>query len=242
MPQQTSSSTSGERGTTIIDISPPEKPKHIFKAIDEIQKYYVGEINGSPIDPNFLSLLNRWDFWGVGFKGALFSGLVSILMTPLAIGVLEDIIPLFGSSQATTFDKIFAFALALFSSIGYALLAAHAARFYYGNMPRLMIRSLIGGITVAAILKLIVALILYHSVYLFVLTPPRVWGALEYLQPLLSRQWLVWFYYRVMEFKPVLLTSAWFVALSTFLFIFIPVATVIVSDYRFKRMEEDFLL
>ena len=58
------------------------------------------------INPMFFSLKDRLDTMIVGLKSSFLSGLIVALLTPLAIGVVERIIPIFGDTQPTLFDQI----------------------------------------------------------------------------------------------------------------------------------------
>ena len=102
----------------------PGKPKGLLDAISEIQQYYVVERSGSTIPVDFFTLGGKLAFFEVGFKGGFLCGLISAFLTPIAIGVIEKYIPIFGSYDATLYDKFFAFLIAVSFTVGYAFFFA----------------------------------------------------------------------------------------------------------------------
>ena len=126
----------------------------------------------------------------VGFKGAFISGLVSILLTPFFVGVIERYIPIFGSYEFTLFDQAFAVALTLSFSMGYSLILASIGRYYIGKLSKRAINWLMAGLTVAGVLKMVIAFVFYNTLYASVLDDGRV------------SRFLLWFYPQVSYKSP----------------------------------------
>ena len=134
-----------------------------------VQNYFLAEKDGNDLPENLLTLKGKIVISEVGFKGAFISGLVSILLTPFFVGVIERSIPIFGSYEFTVFDQAFAVALTLSFALGYSLILASIGKFYIGRLSKRAINWLMCGLTMAGILKIIIAFILYNTLYASVL-------------------------------------------------------------------------
>lgn len=233
---------SGGSGTVVITSGGGEsKPKGIIDALSEIEKFSTMDRRGSEIPERFFTTKNRIEYFEAGFKGSLVSGLVSALLVPMAIGVLEKLIPVFGDDDPTAFDKGFVFLIALSFSIGYAVFIGGMGRYYAGNFTRVMIRSFVSGTVVGAVLKMVLAFILFHFLYLVVLTEERIASFLAVFRSWIAPGTLDGIYRWTVEFKPVLLISAWFIVLTTVIFIMVPMISVGITllQERHKSLKEE---
>ena len=222
----------------VISTPPVTKPKGLIDAIAEIEQFYVAESEGSEIPERFFTIKNKIEFFEVGFKGSFISGLVTILLTPVAIGVIENMIPVFGSPEPTMFDKAFVFCIALSFTIGYSLFIGILGRYYQGKVTRSMIRNFVSGVVVGAMLKLILSFIFYHFMFLVVLKEGRVADVLISIQSRIEGEWVHDVFHWIMAFKPVFLTSAYFMALTTAIFIFIPLCSIAAGSIRNRKHKE----
>lgn len=214
----------------------PGKPKGLLDALSEIQQYYVVERTGSTIPEDFLTFSGKLAFFEVGAKGAVVSGLISAMLTPIAVGVIERYIPIFGSYEPSFFDKFFAFILAMSFSLGYGIFIATVGKYYIGGISRAAIRNLMGGLIVGALVKLIIVFILFHFIYFVVLDPTRVASFLiRFRASGVKYEVLDSIYRFLMDFRPVFLTSAYFVVFTTILLIAIPAVSIFVGSRRTKR-------
>jgi hypothetical protein len=219
-----------------------QHPKGLLDAISEIEYYYAQERRGSVLSEGFFTTKDRMEFFAVGLKTSFVSGLVSALFSPVAIGVLEKMIPVFGSTEPTSWDKFFIFLLALGYTIGYAAFITPTAYCYIGAYTKAMIRSLIGGVVAGALGKMAVAFLLYHFLYMVVLTDEHIAWCVLQLAKVLSREYALSTYRWTVEFKPVFLTSAWFVVATTIVFITIPLVTIGAAMVRNKKLRDAGLL
>lgn len=227
MESSTSGDKHGGRGDAIISNRPPEKPKSTLEALEHIQRYYVLEKSGFKVDVNFFSTLDSVKYFEIGFKGALISGLVAAALTPFAVAVMEQYLPVFGSGDPSTYDQAFVFVLALSFSIGYSFFYGNIGKYYIGPITKQMIRWLLGGVMAGAIIKFAIAFILYHFIYFVVLMPERVEQFLLFFKSTFAPETLIWAYNAILGFKPVFLISAWFIAFSTLLFITVPTTSMV---------------
>lgn len=219
-----------------------QHPKGLLDAISEIEYYFAQERRGSVLSEGFFTTKDRVEFFAVGLKTSFVSGMVSALFSPIAIGVLEKMIPVFGSTEPTSWDKFFIFLLALGYSIGYAAFICPTAYCYIGAYTKAMIRSLVGGVVAGAAAKMVIAFIFYHFIYMVVLTDEHIqWCAVQ-LAKVVSQNYVLPAYQWTMEFKPVFLTSAWFVVVTTLAFIAVPLLTIGAAMMRNKKLRDAGLL
>ena len=189
------------------------------------------------IHARFLTTKQRLEFMEVGFRSAFASGIVTALLTPVAIGVIERYIPMFGDGDPSIFDKFSAFLLALGFSLGYALFMAKTATCYIGKYTRAMIANLMGGMAFGAILKAMVAFIAFHFIYFKILSDAHVvWAVSKLRQVRLTDKTAAAVFNWVQGFKTVFLTSAYFILVTTAVFILIPVIAMIYAHFRNKKL------
>jgi hypothetical protein len=237
-----SGSGSSSGGDVVMGGDGKQHPKGLLDAVSEIEYYYAQERRGSVLSAGFFTTRDRVEFFAIGLKSSFVSGLVTALFSPIAIGVLEKMIPIFGSTEPTSWDKFFIFLLALGYSIGYAAFICPTAYCYIGAYTKAMIRSLVGGIVAGAAAKMVVAFILYHFLYMVVLTDEHIiWCAVQLARGF-SREHVVSVYTWVMEFRPVFLTSAWFVVATTVAFIAVPLMSIGAAMLRNKKLRAAGLL
>ena len=147
---------SKEQGNTAPEIMPlPQSneihPRGLLEAISYIDQNFANELGGCMIKSRFLTTKQRLEFMEVGFRSSFASGIVSALLTPIAIGVIEQYIPMFGDTSPTLFDTYSAFLLALSFSLGYAIFMAKASTCFIGEYTRAMVLNLLGGMIFGAI-------------------------------------------------------------------------------------------
>lgn len=227
-----------EKDSVLATMPPPGKPVGIVAAISEIQQYYVVERQGNTVSAEFLTLKGKLSFMEIGFKAAFISGLVSALMTPISIGVLQQYIPIFGSYDPTLFDKAFALLLSVSFALGYAFFLATLGKYYIGEITKTAIKNLIGGFASGAILKMILVFIFFHFTFFVLLEETRLANWLLKLTPMVKHQSLEHAYNWIINFKPVLLTSAYFVVFTTLLTIVIPVISILIQSKKIAKIME----
>lgn len=214
-------------------------PKGFLEAISYIEQNFANELGGAVIRDTFLTTKQRLEFFEVGFRSSFISGLISALLTPFAIGVVERYIPVFGSTSPDTFDMLFAFLLAVGYSLGFAIFLSYACTKFVGSYTRAMTRNLLGGVIAGAVLKAILAFIGFHFLYIVVMTDTNLqWAARQLYRLKLSKSSVFAVYNWVHGFKDIFLTSAWFVLGITVIFIAIPSVAMLLAIRRNKKLIE----
>ncbi len=214
-----------------------QKPKSFIDALSQIQNFYVIEHEAGPLPADFFTLKEKIEFTGVGFKSVIASALVSLFFTPIFIGVIEKHIPIFGSYDPSFVDKVFAFILTAVFTLGYSLfLATKTPRYYIPNVCRSAINLLLSGMSIAAIVKMVIALIFYHTLWAI---PDGTWARwLLHLKGYVSLETLDTIFRWWVSFKPVFLTSSYLVVVMTILMILIPSMSIVYCAIKVKREQK----
>ena len=198
-------------------------PRGLLAAMGYIEIAYENERGGVLIAPGFLTTPQRIEFMEVGGRSSFASGLVLALLTPLAVGVLEKYIPIFGSYNPSLFDQFCGVLLAVIFPLCYSFLFAGAAVRHLGGYSRGMVNNLLGGMAVATIVKAVIAFIAFHALYFLVLTDQNIaWVIKKFYIFKMSQNTAVRIFLWVKDFKGVFITSSYFVLISAIIFIAIP--------------------
>lgn len=212
-------------------------PRGLLEALGFIEQAYADELGGAEIDSRRLTTPVRWEFMEVGFRSSLVSGLTTALLSPLAIGVLEKSVPIFGSTQPSLFDQFCGLLLAMVFALGYSLFLAGVATKHLGGYSRAMVSNLLGGVAIFGVIKALVVFIVFHMIYFYVLTDKNIISTLKFLYNFkLPYDAAASIFLWVRHFKPVFITSAYFVVLTTAIFIFIPYAAMLWAHLRNKKL------
>jgi hypothetical protein len=142
---------------------------------------------------------------------------------------------MFGDTSPTLFDKCSAFLLALSFSLGYAIFMAKASTCFIGEYTRAMVLNLLGGMIFGAI-KGVVVFIAFHFLYFKIFTDRNIlWLAAKLCTGTASGTAAA-IYAWVRGFKGIFLISAYFVLLSTAIFIVIPLTTMLYAWLRNRKL------
>jgi hypothetical protein len=225
-------------GDTIIPQDAPGKPKGLIGAYSEIEQYYNSERKGTDISEKFFTMSGKMLFWEIGFKGALASGLVSVLLTPFAMGVWTNTLPIFGSYTPSWYDKFFALMCAMGFTVGYALFFGSLGKFYIGEITKCAIHYLLQGVILAAVLKGFVAFMAFNYIYFVLLDPGFLADHMIQLKGFIAyntlNRWFNWW----LAFKPVFLLSSYFVVITTLILIIVPIWGVYHGSKKIEKIIE----
>lgn len=212
-------------------------PRGLLSAIGYIEMSYANERGGAVINPEFLTSPQRIEFWEVGARSSFASGLVMALLTPLAIGVLDKYIPIFGSLQPSGFDQFCGILLALIFPLCYSFLFASAAVKHLGGYSRAMVNNLLAGMAMASAGKALIAFLAFHFIYFKVLSDRNIAWVLQKLYSFkMSYDAAISIFAWVKDFKHVFITSSYFVLISSFVFVSVPYLAFVWAHYRNKKL------
>ena len=226
---------------TIIEDEGSEKliPHGLMDIMDIVYKYHAWEGKGASYPEDFFTPKDMFEYSECGFFGSVKSGLLSLLLTPVAFGVIERAVPIFGDPDPSVFDKVFSFILALSFTIGYALLLMNITRRYVYPFTKRIIKNFLCGVIGGKLFITGVAFFLYHYLYIKVLTEDNVAHVLSMFRFLAGAGKLQAIHACIMEFRQVLLTSAWFIVLTAMIFISIPLIGIAITIHRNKPLKEE---
>lgn len=215
-----------------------EKPKGLLDAISELQYLYAQEKNGMDIPEGMFTTKDQVIYLELGFRSTFFSGLLMALLTPFSMGVLEKMIPVFGSTDLSAFDTFYVLLLTLFYLIGYGVFLGIGVRSFHGDYTHSMVKNLLQGIAMAAALKVIIVFLLFHFIYIKLLTDDHILKIVSYFAKHISMEKLLGPYKWLLEFRSVFLTSAWFVLITTAVWMAVLLGCYISALRRNARMKE----
>lgn len=196
-----------------------ETPKGLLDGISELEYFHALELKGAILDENLFTTKNGLTMMELGFRATFMSGLVMAFLTPFSIGVIEKMVPVFGSTDPTPFDQLFVLLLSLSFLIGHGYFIGYGATRFYGGYTRAFVKNLLQGVFWAAFLKVVIVIILFPFIYIQILNEKHILWAMSKLVAIIPVEKLAGFYQWLLEFRPVLLTSAWFVAATTALYL-----------------------
>lgn len=233
---------SGDRGGNdtvfVAGMGDIRKPLNLLMAIEEIQHMSAMEVDmEEPLNKNFFALKQRFDFIAVGFKHGILNGLITALLTPLAFGVVDRLIPVFGERQLSTFDELYAFALAIAFPLGFAIFLSSLRSCYVGTISKAMIRNLFGGLFAGVLFKALIIFFAFNWLYI-AMTPEHVYSFLMQVHKILPRANLVPVYYWLLKFRYVLPESVVFVVLTSLLVVILPTITLVITSLKQRKKGE----
>ncbi|MFN4131721.1 MAG: hypothetical protein ACK4GE_01435 [Caldimicrobium sp.] len=226
----------GQGQGTIVFGGQYERPKSFIEAFSELEQLsaVLGE---NEVPEQFFTLKQKFDFLGVGILDSIKSTVIAGILTPISVGVIKELIPIFGDVEPTAFDKVFSFLLTIGFSIGYALLVASLSRYYFSNkIVKNAMRNFLSGLMFGKIFLTVVFFILYHFFY-FWLRPENVIDVVKKfrLSYEVSVQILLW----INKFREVFLISAWFLVFTALLFVVIPWVGILWNYRKVKALERE---
>lgn len=232
----------GSAGPMFPSNTPRPKPKSLLEAISDIEKLSAVERTGNPIPQSFLLLNEKIGYFDVGLKGGLADIPVALIFVPLSVGVIERAMPIFGTTNPTTFDEFFSMLIGISFMLGYNILMAfNLGSCFFGAVCRNAIWQLYGGFVTGSVMKMIVVFFTFHFLYLKV-TPELISHVLTAMFPFAKilftiDQWDTFFYW-LCDMRNALFKSGYFVVVSTIVGLGIPAVSFVIGSRRATREDE----
>ncbi|UVT18140.1 MAG: hypothetical protein H8K03_22875 (plasmid) [Nitrospira sp.] len=232
----------GNPGPLFPSTTPRAKPKSLLEAISDIEKLSAVERTGMEIPPHFLLLNEKFGYFDVGLKGAWADMLVNIIFTPISVGVIDRVIPIFGTHDPTVTDQVFSLLIGLSYTLGInILLAFNLGACYFGKVCRNAIWQLYGGFVTGSILKMLLIFVVFHFLY-WRITPDIISNVLTSTYFVVHgiftvEQWDHLFYFLV-DFRNLLFKSGIFIVISTMVCLTLPGISFLLGSRRAHREDE----
>ncbi|MEM4071552.1 MAG: hypothetical protein QXO58_05965, partial [Thermoplasmata archaeon] len=231
----------GGGSTIVTGVQPPQKPLNLLNAVSEIQQFGAIEVNmAQQLNKNYFTTQNRVDFFTIGLKNAITHLFFTIIFTPLSVGVIDNLIHLFGDKNLSLFDRIYALFLSLSISIGFAIFLSSLKNSYVGTVSKAMIRSLFEGLLFGEIFKVLVSFLVYQFIYIQ-MTPEHIVSFLlflhKYFRPLLIKlnfNYLSAFHW-LLNFRDVFPLAELLILVSSVILVAVPISIIMFSAYKGKK-------
>ncbi len=214
-----------------------DKPINILTAIGEIQSFSVIERDSiDEINKDALNIVHRIDFYMVGLKGALLTGIIGSVLIPFSIGVLDKLIPIFGDRRLTLFDQLYALILLLGPSLAYGIFISGIARCYVGNITKGMIKNLLSGLFLGETIKVFIFTVLFSYIYVK-FSKNEIYRIVYWLSEHINKPQGYWVsvYSWLVKFRSVFPTSIVIIFIAAFLMLGIPMTRLAIKHYKDKK-------
>jgi hypothetical protein len=199
-----------------------KKTRHLLDVISLIESFAVAEKNKAQLPEELFTTKDRIEFWTIGLKIIIQSGIFTVLMMPFAVSGIEDKLPIFGSTNPSSFDEFFVMLYTVSLSLMYGILLFSLKRNFVGKMTGIMIKSLYSGVTIGLSIKVLVSFIYYHWLYFFVLTPKHIYEMLKWCikwKVIKDVEFAKSVYVWLVNTRGDLLASFWFVFFTCIIFL-----------------------
>jgi len=163
---------------TVLGGSDSIKPKTLFHAISEIERWSYTEREAGNLPESIVTQPVYWSFMAVGWANTFMTSAIMFLTLPLSIGVISEMFPIFGTKTPGLFDK----AIALIISIGPSTMTALFLTLLFWNLfmgraTKKAVNSLvIQGIVLPQILFTFFAVFLYLGIAEVILSNKNCWS------------------------------------------------------------------
>lgn len=209
------------------------------EAISKIQMYAMVHKMGQEVPSGFLVFKERINLWVVGFKGIILDLILGAIFTPFSLAVMHHLIPIFGTFEPNMFDKVYACILSGAYPLGFnAMLAFNLGNCYFGRVPVLAIRTLLGGFISANIIKVIFLFMWFHLI-------PDWLNARTVGEVVVDYWWILGMFFEadsarslvsgLMDLKEVFIRSWYLVVGTTVVSLLIPFVVFAVGRVRAER-------
>lgn len=238
----------GEQGSgnnTVVqsELADP-RPKSLMMALSEIEQFSYAE-RTSHIPVEALTSIALMDFSVVGIKYAIKSTIVSALLAPPIMMVEKNLLPVFGDTNTTLFDKFFAYALAISMPMAFALFISYIIqKSLTGDLTRKTIKGVVSGLVIGKLLATFVVWIVFNIVYVSIFTKERIASFIIWFH---KKQWkLPWdaesIYYWLVYARESIIDSIPIIMTINVLFVGIILVSVALgkcNDKRYKKFIEE---
>lgn len=172
---------------TIIQGEPLNtKPTSLLMALSEIEQFSYAE-RSSLISKEALTTITLTEFSIVGFKYAIKSTIALALLTPPIVMVKNNMLPIFGNTSPSLFDKFFAYALAVSMPLSFVIFIAYIIqKSLFGELTKKAVKNLTMGLISGKLFATFVTWIVFNIIYTSIFTKKLISNFVKYLD---KKQW-----------------------------------------------------
>jgi len=203
--------------------------------LSEIHQLSVAEKNSSLtkgiIDPKKLLL-----YFTSSVRMSVISVIVTSLLSPFMFAVHDGMVPVFGSYEPTTFDRVFVALLTTSFPLGVSLLVLILlVDFCFKNNAKKAVLSLVKGLTTGTFFMSFVVVVVSHILYYRYLTPEGLVSFIGMLPEFLRPGYP--FVYWTLRFIDQLIPAAYFQAAVNLASLFVIYLAMVVAWLKTMRLE-----
>lgn len=160
--------------TVMYPANKQERPKDIPEAISRLEIICEAEKTGASISEGIATTKERLDLFSLGLKSIMTGAVLSIILAPIAGGVITDSLPIFGSFDISVMDKILAYILSFGYSLAYMMLFIYIASLREGKMSSILSTNIITGMSFGVVIKFFIAVFIYGTTYFWLLSQNNI--------------------------------------------------------------------
>ncbi len=201
-----------------------EKPKDLLEAISEIEILSATEEDGAEIHERLATLKDRMDYFNLGLRSIFTGTMISLFLAPICSAVINQDIPIFGHIDTTVYDMILSYIFSFGYSIGFMLLFTYIAKLRGGTISNIYSNNILIGMSVGAIIKLIMTGFFYGILYMFVFTDSNIASLISFFikSKLLENNMINLIYIILSAIKVNLIPAIYIYGITTVFIITIP--------------------
>jgi len=226
---------SQKKGAVPTSTGKDEKISGFIDLISQIEGYYIMERQSGGIPGDLNTSKHKLEFWTVGFFGVMKTFLISLIVVPACVGVFCGLVPVYGSYKPDIVDYAIVVLMSISFCLGYSLFLARLGGMFEGQYTKSMIKNFLLGVTSGAIIKILLAMGIYHYVALFVLNREQLARYLLKLEGVFGMETLESLYVYLLQWKTAVIISAWWVSITTLMYIIIPWSAVLMKKWSDKQ-------
>jgi hypothetical protein len=216
-----------------------EIPESLFDLMSDLQHYTVlARDRRAEIDPNFFTYRRTRAFLCVGFQTGFAEVLLLPFLSPLAVGTIYGVVPIFGHAPLNLFERYYGEFLPVWIPLLITFFLCRQVLIGEGPLWNVGFRRFLEG---RSIILLVGGLFTYFALKLVQLNlPPERLSALT--QPVhlpqMSQEWV----FRAMDFwaaiHPYLTQAGYFALVQCLAALFLPWMCLAVFEFRNRRARE----
>ncbi len=198
------------RDTTVVRSAPLGKESEsLFDILSKTEQYGLVEKECGFIPEETLTTVSFFHFVEISLKQGFITTIPLLISTPLGIGVVDKILPIFGKQNLTFMDKVFSIMLSVLPALASVLFVAILfSMFYHGNLVRKIRKAIVQGMIIGKAMGTALCFAIFHILYFMVCRNPKFYN---WLYSAVGKKFYNQVATVVYDMGDVLIESSWFV-------------------------------
>jgi len=211
------------------------KPIGFLDVLSRIKQHSVAEKKSS-LTKGVISPDELFSYFTSSVKMSVISVIVTSILSPFMFAVHDGIVPVFGSYEPTTFDRVFVAVLTTSFPLGVSILVLILlADFCFKNNAKRAVLSLAKGLTTGTFFMSFVVVVVSHILYYRYFTPEGLVSFIGMLPEFLRPGYP--FVYWTLRFFDQIIPAAYFQAAVNLASLFMIYLAMVVAWLKTRRTE-----